>query len=75
MKLEIAVLPVISLAISGFLHWKSYQMIKNLKVFTTKNFVDCLDLIAEVYVSQFWHPQLKPVLLFYTASNLQTHLS
>ncbi|KAL5261918.1 hypothetical protein ACHWQZ_G007582 [Mnemiopsis leidyi] len=42
------------------LHWKIYQMIKSLRLFTTKNFVDCLDLIAEVYISQFWHPQLRP---------------
>ena len=66
-NLEMAVVLVtfFTMITTGCLHWKIYQMIKSLRLFTTKNFVDCLDLIAEVYISQFWHPQLRPVLIYF----------
>ena len=33
-------------------------------MFTTENFIDCLDLLAEIYIAKYWHPRVKPVGFF-----------
>ncbi|XP_063694374.1 uncharacterized protein LOC134826044 [Bolinopsis microptera] len=56
---------------------KIYFMGKHMKFFSIQNFVDCLDLLAEIVVTQYWHPRTQPIVEDYiekVASKVLRHM-